>query len=113
MQPHTTAIVRASGRLTATGHRFMPPPSSSPSSPPSLAFTHAAEFEELEYRADTGGTIAGWALGCLGMREGEIRELLVPADEGYGAHGVPEWGIPQRAALNFTVELISVRETAT
>lgn len=38
-------------------------------------------------QAGVGGVITGWDQGCLGMREGEERLLVIPADEGYGAGG--------------------------
>ena len=38
--------------------------------------------------------LAGWDQGCLGMKKGEVRKLVIPADEGYGAGGFPAWGIP-------------------
>jgi hypothetical protein len=37
---------------------------------------------------------SGWDQGCLGMKKGEVRKLVIPADEGYGAGGFPAWGIP-------------------
>ena len=49
--------------------------------------------------------IKGWDQGCLGMQVGETRELIIPADEGYGAGGFPAWGIPPGGTLNFTLEV--------
>jgi hypothetical protein len=43
---------------------------------------------------------AGWDQGCLGMKKGEVRKLVIPADEGYGAAGFPAWGIPPGGACN-------------
>jgi hypothetical protein len=42
--------------------------------------------------------LAGWDQGCLGMKKGEVRKLVIPADEGYGAGGFPAWGIPPGGA---------------
>jgi len=56
-----------------------------------------------------GKVITGWDQGCLGMTIGEERELLIPADEGYGAAGFPAWGIPPGGTLNFTLECLSIQ----
>ena len=37
--------------------------------------------------APKSGSIKGWDQGCLGMKVGEARELIIPAHEGYGASG--------------------------
>lgn len=37
----------------------------------------------FEYRAGVGAVITGWDQGCLGAKVGEIRELIIPAEEGY------------------------------
>ena len=52
--------------------------------------------------------ITGWDQGCLGMKIGEERELLIPAHEGYGAAGFPAWGIPPGGTLNFTLECLKI-----
>ena len=49
-----------------------------------------------------------WDQGCLGMKVGEARELIIPAHEGYGASGFPAWGIPPGGTLNFTLECLKV-----
>lgn len=51
--------------------------------------------------------IAAWVDGLLGMKEGGIRKLLVPAELGYGDRG---WGdkIPPQANLIFEIELLEV-----
>uniref|UniRef100_A0A7S3JMP9 peptidylprolyl isomerase n=1 Tax=Aureoumbra lagunensis TaxID=44058 RepID=A0A7S3JMP9_9STRA len=60
------------------------------------------------YTAGVGGVITGWDQGCLGMKLGEIRELVIPASEGYGANGFPAWGIPPGGTLNFTLECLKI-----
>lgn len=42
------------------------------------------------------------------MRLGEVRKLLIPADEGYGARGFPAWGIPAGGTLNFEIEVLKI-----
>ena len=64
--------------------------------------------EPFTYQAGVGGVIKGWDQGCLGMAIGEERELVIPADEGYGADGFPAWGIPPGGTLNFTLECLKI-----
>jgi len=64
--------------------------------------------EPFSYKAGVGGVITGWDQGCLGMEVGEVRELLIPAHEGYGNDGFPAWGIPPGGTLNFTLECLSI-----
>lgn len=52
--------------------------------------------------------ITGWDQGLLGMGVGEQRMLVIPADEGYGAGGFPQWGIPAGGTLEFTLEVLSI-----
>ncbi|MGY1458614.1 MULTISPECIES: FKBP-type peptidyl-prolyl cis-trans isomerase [unclassified Luteimonas] len=56
-----------------------------------------------------GRVIRGWDEGVAGMRVGGKRELLIPADLGYGAKGAGKV-IPPGASLVFEVELLDVRE---
>jgi FKBP-type peptidyl-prolyl cis-trans isomerase len=44
----------------------------------------------------------------LGARVGEVRELCIPAHEGYGAGGFPAWGIPPGGTLLFEIEVLSI-----
>ena len=79
----------------------------------------------------------GWDQGCLGMKVGEKRLLVIPAEEGYGeagkiqkgslyffnkevehaqrltrldamAPGFPLWGIPPGGTLQFTLECLKI-----
>jgi U3 small nucleolar RNA-associated protein 21 len=58
--------------------------------------------------AGVGGVIKGWDQGCLGMKVGEIRDLIIPADEGYGTKGFPAWGIPPGGTLMFEIEVLKI-----
>ncbi|CCW59916.1 unnamed protein product [Phytomonas sp. EM1] len=53
-----------------------------------------------------GHVIKGWDEGVLQMRIGEVAELLVTSDYGYGARGFPAWNIPPNADLLFEIEVL-------
>ena len=52
--------------------------------------------------------IQGWDLGVPGMKVGGKRELVIPAELGYGAMPPQGSNIPPNATLHFTVQLLSV-----
>mmetsp|Transcript_28038 Transcript_28038/g.58196 ORF Transcript_28038/g.58196 Transcript_28038/m.58196 type:complete len:118 (-) Transcript_28038:191-544(-) len=89
-----TCTVHATGVVNESGKKFW-----STKDPGQKPFT---------YQAGVGKVITGWDQGCLGMQEGETRELLIPASEGYGDKGFPAWGIPGGGTLNFTLECLSI-----
>jgi peptidylprolyl isomerase len=49
--------------------------------------------------------IAGWEQGLIGMKVGGRRELIIPADLGYGLRGSPP-AIPPEAPLVFVIDLL-------
>ena len=53
--------------------------------------------------------IKGWTEGVQLMGEGEMIELVIPPQLGYGARGTPGGPIPPNAQLHFIVELISIK----
>jgi len=55
--------------------------------------------------------IQGWDLGVPGMKVGGKRELVIPAELGYGATPPQGSSIPPNATLHFTVQLLSVSST--
>lgn len=63
--------------------------------------------EPFEFTLGQGQVIKGWDQGVVGMKEGGVRKLTIPADLGYGASGHPPT-IPGNAGLKFDVELVSV-----
>jgi FKBP-type peptidyl-prolyl cis-trans isomerase FkpA len=53
--------------------------------------------------------IKGWTEGMQLIGEGEMIELVIPSDLGYGPRGTPGGPIPPNAQLHFIVELIAVK----
>lgn len=63
--------------------------------------------EPFEFRLGEGSVIKGWDLGVEGMKVGGIRELVIPAELGYGKKGSPP-KIPPNAELHFKIELLKI-----
>lgn len=57
-----------------------------------------------------GNVIKGWDEGVQGMQPGGQRQLVVPADLGYGATGAGGGVIPPNATLLFDVELLAIED---
>eukprot|EP00993_Chasmostoma_nieuportense_P006849 NODE_7516_length_432_cov_6.026230_g7350_i0.p1 GENE.NODE_7516_length_432_cov_6.026230_g7350_i0~~NODE_7516_length_432_cov_6.026230_g7350_i0.p1 ORF type:complete len:133 (-),score=47.18 NODE_7516_length_432_cov_6.026230_g7350_i0:33-386(-) len=89
-----TVTVHATGIVQNTGKQFWS--------------TKDAGQSPFTYQAGVGKVITGWDQGCLGMKLGEVRQLIIPADEGYGANGFPAWGIPPGGILDFTIEVLKI-----
>jgi FKBP-type peptidyl-prolyl cis-trans isomerase FkpA len=67
------------------------------------SFDHGSPFS---FVLGQGQVIPGWDQGVAGMRVGGKRELLIPAELGYGARGAGGGVIPPGASLVFEVELV-------
>lgn len=63
--------------------------------------------EAFDFPLGRGVVIRGWDEGVVGMKVGEVRELAIPADLGYGSRGAGEV-IPPHQPLIFEVELLAV-----
>jgi len=63
--------------------------------------------QPIEFPLGAGRVIEGWDEGVAGMKVGERRQLIIPPEMAYGAHGAPP-DIPPNATLVFEVELMSI-----
>lgn len=54
--------------------------------------------------------IVGWQKGIPGMKVGGTRQLLIPANEGYGANPPANSGIPPNSPLVFNITLLNVQQ---
>ena len=77
-------------------------------------FVNGQVFDSTEFsgqpfvfRLGSGQVISGWDRGILGMKEGAIRNLVIPPQYAYGSGGVPG-RIPPYTTLLFRVEMVQV-----
>ncbi len=64
--------------------------------------------QPFSFPLGAGRVIKGWDQGVAGMKVGERRMLIIPADLGYGSRGAGG-AIPPDADLLFDVELLGIR----
>ncbi len=62
--------------------------------------------QPFQFQVDAGQVIKGWDLGVTCMLVGEVRELKIAPELGYGARGKPP--VPPNATLLFEIELVKL-----
>ncbi len=68
--------------------------------------SYEANRTPLVFQLGIGSVISGWDRGVVGMQEGGVRRLVIPASLGYGA--TRSGPIPPNATLIFEIELLTV-----
>jgi len=68
----------------------------------------ASQKKPFTFTLGAGEVIKGWDLGVAGMKVGEKRKLVIPAEQGYGREGAGR-DIPPNSSLTFDVELVHVK----
>jgi FKBP-type peptidyl-prolyl cis-trans isomerase len=63
--------------------------------------------EPFSVTLGTGGVIKGWDQGIVGMKIGELRKLVIPADLAYGRQA--KGSIPPNSTLVFEVEMLEIK----
>jgi peptidylprolyl isomerase len=68
--------------------------------------THDGEGKIFQIVVGRTGLIKGFTAGVLGMKQGEIRKITVPAEFGYGEKGKPP--VEPNTTLVFKIEMVKL-----
>lgn len=72
--------------------------------------TSVGKGQPFEFTLGSGQVIKGWEEGLAGMKPGERRQLVIPANLAYGARQVGK--IPPNSTLIFNIEAVAVEGVA-
>ena len=70
-------------------------------------FDSSKDRGPFEFRVGTGQVISGWDEGVIDMQVGEVRELVISPNLGYGSRGAGNL-IPPDSTLVFEVEMLEI-----
>ena len=93
-KPGSTISVEYTGWLQSSGKKF--------------DSSYDRKGSPFSFPLGQGQVIKGWDEGLVGMQQGGIRRLIIPAALAYGAQGYPP-AIPANANLIFDVRMLSVK----
>ena len=63
--------------------------------------------EPFEFTIGESAVIQGWHMGVFGMKTGETRKIIIPAQFAYGEAG--QGSIPPNTPLVFEIELLEIK----
>jgi peptidylprolyl isomerase len=90
-----TVTVKYVGVACSTGKAF------------DASYTDGAKNQEFSFTLGQGSVIPGWDQGIVGMKQGSVRQLVIPPSLAYGSSG--QSGIAPNETLNFVVTLDKVK----
>jgi len=64
--------------------------------------------DSITFPIGVGAVIQGWDKTLVGQKVGSRVLVSIPAEDGYGARGVPQAGIAPGATLVFVVDIVGV-----
>lgn len=67
--------------------------------------------EPIQLPVESGQALPGWDAGLTGMREGGVRQVIVPPELGFGEAGAGDV-VPPNATLIWLIELVSLSDAA-
>lgn len=102
-QPATDATTTAEGTAPA------PAPLAAALEPVVVVSTKASGTPIRARVGASGALVPGLSRALVGLRQGTVAEITLPAESAYGAAGLPSAGIPPGTPLHATIEIREVK----